>query len=168
MYYKRCLVLLASFASCAGLATTGFAGEPPTWMRPDQANVSERQQDGNTQCLYLIKLLAGSSQFRVRAQAAISLGLMEKSAAARDALTAALQDEHPAVRAAAATSLGRLGDAKHVSELRKLGGDPEEPVRHAASTSIGRIESAIELARTAREAGATTAALTATTSTNKM
>ncbi|HET8936913.1 MAG TPA: HEAT repeat domain-containing protein [Polyangiales bacterium] len=89
---------------------------------------------------YLIKLLEGSSQFRVRAQAAISLGSVEKSLAARGALTAALRDVHPAVRAAAATSLGRIGDANDVIALRKLERDPEEPVRNAARTSIGRLE----------------------------
>ena len=41
---------------------------------------------------YLIKLLEGSSQFRVRAQAAISLGAVEGSSAAAQALTAALRD----------------------------------------------------------------------------
>lgn len=90
---------------------------------------------------YLIKLLEGSSQFRVRAQAAISLGSVENSAAARSALTAALRDTHPAVRAAAATSLGRIGDAGDVNALRRLERDSEEPVRNAARASIGRLES---------------------------
>jgi len=91
---------------------------------------------------YLIKLLEGSSQFRVRAQAAISLGTVEKSLAARGALTAALRDGHPAVRAAAATSLGRIGDSSDVVALRKLERDPEEPVRNAARASISRLASA--------------------------
>jgi hypothetical protein len=90
---------------------------------------------------YLIKLLEGSSQFRVRAQAAISLGGVDKSLAARGALTAALRDAHPAVRAAAASSLGRIGDGSDLVALRKLERDPEEPVRNAARTSIGRLES---------------------------
>lgn len=90
---------------------------------------------------YLIKLLEGSSQFRVRAQAAISLGTVENSLAARGALTAALSDPHPAVRAAAATSLGRVGDSSDVAALRKLEGDSEEPVRNAARASISRLES---------------------------
>src|SRR5689334_15704301 len=57
---------------------------------------------------YLVRLLAGSTQFRVRAQAAISLGSVEPAASVVSALSKALSDEHPAVRAAAANSLGRL------------------------------------------------------------
>lgn len=89
---------------------------------------------------YLIKLLEGSSQFRVRAQAAISLGSVEASPAARTALTAALRDAHPAVRAAAATSLGRVGDSDAVAVLRRLERDPEAPVRSAVRASIARLE----------------------------
>jgi HEAT repeat protein len=124
-------VLLASLAACAGLsATPAFAG--------DQV---EAQPAENAQIRYLIKLLGSSAQFRVRAQAAIALGLIEDSHAARSALQAALQDPHPAVRAAAATSLGRIGDPNHVYSLRTLATDPDEPVRNAARASIGRIES---------------------------
>ena len=90
---------------------------------------------------YLIKLLEGSSQFRVRAQAAISLGAVERSSAAAQALTSALRDSHPAVRAAAATSLGRIGDSSSVAALRGLERDPEEPVRTAARASIARLGS---------------------------
>jgi hypothetical protein len=89
---------------------------------------------------YLIKLLQGSSQFRVRAQAAISLGAVESSAGAVNALIAALSDGHPAVRAAAANSLGRIGTPASVAVLRKLQRDPEEPVRSAAQVAIARLE----------------------------
>jgi hypothetical protein len=91
---------------------------------------------------YLIKLLEGSSQFRVRAQAAISLGAVEGSPATTQALTAALRDGHPAVRAAAATSLGRVSDASSLAALKALERDPEEPVRSAARASIARLGSA--------------------------
>jgi HEAT repeat protein len=89
---------------------------------------------------YLIKLLEGSSQFRVRAQAAISLGAVDASRGAVDALAKALRDVHPAVRAAAATSLGRVGDAKSLVALRGLERDPEEPVRTAARAALARLE----------------------------
>jgi hypothetical protein len=44
------------------------------------------------------------------------------------------------VRAAAATSLGRIGDGSDLVALRKLERDPEEPVRNAARTSLSRLE----------------------------
>lgn len=92
---------------------------------------------------YLIKLLEGSSQFRVRAQAAISLGTVEGSSASVAALGAALKDVHPAVRAAAASSLGRVGDPSSLSALRSLERDTEEPVRSAARAAIDRLASSI-------------------------
>lgn len=88
---------------------------------------------------YLIKLLERSSQFRVRAQAAISLGTVEGSRTAVEALTSALHDTHPAVRAAAATSLGKVGDANAISALRSLDKDSEEPVRAAARESMAKL-----------------------------
>jgi hypothetical protein len=90
---------------------------------------------------YLIKLIEGSSQFRVRAQAAISLGSVEGSSVAVAALISALKDVHPAVRAAAASSLGRIGDQNSIAALRALDRDPEEPVRSAARASIDRLAS---------------------------
>jgi HEAT repeat protein len=174
MQCKRSWVLLTSFAGCAWLATTGFTLEPPAWMRLARARAGDAQQISNPQPLdsaqtnYLIRLLESSPQFRVRAQAAISLGLIENSLAAREALTAALQDVHPAVRAAAATSLGRLGDASRVVALRKLGGDTEEPVRNAARASIAKLESMIVEPPPHPEETATTAALSATTSTSRL
>ncbi|HTU63631.1 MAG TPA: HEAT repeat domain-containing protein [Polyangiales bacterium] len=126
---------------------------------------SARQPAENAQNVYVIKLLAHSNQFRVRAQAAISLGLMEPSAATREALTTALHDGHPAVRAAAATSLGRIGDATHVATLRKLKTDREQAVRNAASASIGRIETSLAETTTTHR---TTASLSAATDTSRM
>jgi len=90
---------------------------------------------------YLIKLLEGSSQFRVRAQAAISLGTVEASQGAVEALTKALRDVHPAVRAAAATSLGRVGGTSSLVALRGLERDTEEPVRSAARAALAKIAS---------------------------
>jgi HEAT repeat protein len=91
---------------------------------------------------YLVRLLAGSTQFRVRAQAAISLGSVEAAPNVVDALAKALSDEHPAVRAAAANSLGRLGDPRALSSLRARSNDPEIPVRTAVKAAITRLESA--------------------------
>lgn len=91
---------------------------------------------------YLIRLLQGSSQFRVRAQAAISLGSVGASAEVLSALSVGLADEHPAVRAAAANSLGKLADPKALPALRKVASDPEVPVRSAATAAIAALESA--------------------------
>ena len=90
---------------------------------------------------YLIQLLAGSSQFRVRAQAAISLGAIQAEGTVVTALGKALKDEHPAVRAAAANSLGRLADPISLSALKAATSDAEEPVRAAATAAVARIES---------------------------
>lgn len=170
--FRRRWVLLTSLAGCAGLATTTFAGEPCSLLQVAYAGDVQTSNDPksaeNVQTNYLIKLLETSSQFRVRAQAAISLGLIEKSRAARDALTAALQDAHPAVRAAAATSLGRIGNSKNLIALRKLADDVEEPVRNAARASIGRLETIIEEIPVVPAIAATTAALSVPTSAHRM
>jgi len=57
----------------------------------------------------LRNLLASSGEFRVRSQAALALGTMPAEPGAAAALRAALRDDHPAVRLAAAASLSRLG-----------------------------------------------------------
>lgn len=91
---------------------------------------------------YLIRLLQGSTQFRVRAQAAISLGGVEGAPEVAVALATALLDEHPAVRAAAANSLGRVADAKALRALRVAIADPEPPVRVAVQAAIAKLEAA--------------------------
>ena len=70
------------------------------------------------------------------------LGGVDSAAGVVDALTTALADEHPAVRAAAANSLGRLADPKSLRALRSASSDPESPVRSAVSAAIAKIESA--------------------------
>lgn len=170
MQCNRSWALLTTLAGCAALARTfAFAEQPPaSTQRAPASDVQHADQGENLQTAYLIKLLLGSSQFRVRAQAAISLGLVERSPAAREALSAALRDEHPAVRAAAATSLGRIGEVKHLSTLHDLAGDPEEPVRNAARASIDRLESTIDEPSLYGETAATTAALSATTGAKRL
>lgn len=89
---------------------------------------------------YLVKLLKGSTQFRVRTQAAISLGSVSDSPQAEEALREALKDRHPAVRAAAAASLGRLGVEAAVAAIERLRKDPEAPVRAAADAALKAIQ----------------------------
>lgn len=89
---------------------------------------------------YLVRMLRTSSAFRVRAQAALSLGTVSPAAGVIGALTRALSDESGAVRAAAAVSLARQGDPSALPALRAVAGDPEAGVRTAVRDAIASIE----------------------------
>jgi len=95
---------------------------------------------------YFIRLLQTSSTFKVRAQAALGLGRLEPRPNALDALhQAVLEDSHQAVRAAAASALGRLGDASSKAPLERAARDPDREVSAAAREAlalIGRRDSA--------------------------
>ena len=101
---------------------------------------------------YLVRLLRSSSQFRVRAQAAISLGSLNHSTEAVNALADGLRDKHPAVRAAAAASLGRLGDRSITARLEQALRDKEGPVRDAAKLALASLSRQTEKAGTAHMA----------------
>ncbi len=62
--------------------------------------------------------LATSDDFRVRVSAALVLG-RSHAAGSRESLERALNDPHPAVRAAAAAALGALGDAAAIPALER-------------------------------------------------
>ncbi|GAB4212430.1 MAG: hypothetical protein OHK0013_35180 [Sandaracinaceae bacterium] len=114
---------------------------------------------------YLVRLLQTSTAFRVRAQAAISLGSVPSEPSVIQALTAALADENPAVRAAAASSLGRLGNPSALTALRALERDPEAAVRTAAAEAVAALQRAGSRSTTATASGSsrsTTAGTTAT------
>lgn len=98
------------------------------------------QADARTD--YLVRLLSESSQFRVRAQAAISLGAASAQPAVVDALVVALKDEHPAVRAAVASALGKLGASAALPALKAAANDSEAPVRAEVQAAIARLSSA--------------------------
>lgn len=89
---------------------------------------------------YLVRALRTSPMFRVRAQAAISLGSVRTEPSVIDALTGALRDDHPAVRAAAASALERHGDPSVLPALRRLSSDGEAAVRSAAARSVAALE----------------------------
>ena len=89
---------------------------------------------------YLIRLLSTSDTFRVRAQAAISLGRVEANSAVVEALSRALSDSHPAVRTAAASSLERLADPAALPALRRLRRDRDRSVRRAVASAIRVLE----------------------------
>src|SRR5512138_137804 len=61
--------------------------------------------------------LSTGSDFRVRAAAALTLGRSHNKGALAP-LRAALDDQHPAVRSAAAAALAALGDKSAIDDLR--------------------------------------------------
>jgi len=89
---------------------------------------------------YLIRLLSTSDAFRVRAQAAISLGRVEANDQIVRALTRALDDDHPAVRTAAAASLERLSDPSALADLRSHRRDRDSSARRAIRRAISALE----------------------------
>ncbi|MCZ7678463.1 MAG: HEAT repeat domain-containing protein [Sandaracinaceae bacterium] len=90
---------------------------------------------------YLVRVLRTSPMFRVRAQAAISLGGVQAEPQVIEALSGALRDEHPAVRAAAAAALERHGDPSALPALQRVANDSEPAVRNAVSRAVGRLQS---------------------------
>jgi|HubBroStandDraft_4_1064222.scaffolds.fasta_scaffold136180_1 hypothetical protein len=83
--------------------------------------------------------LTNSSDFRIRVNAALVLG-RNGGEGARDALEHALGDAHPAVRIAAATALGYLGDPLALAALeRRLPGEPSPGVAAQIHSSIERL-----------------------------
>jgi hypothetical protein len=89
---------------------------------------------------YLIRALRTSPMFRVRAQAAVSLGGVQTDPEVVQALSAALADEHPSVRAAAVGALERHNDPSAIPALRRAMNDSETAVRNAASRAVRQLE----------------------------
>jgi len=101
---------------------------------------------------YLVRLMTTSTQFRVRAQAALALAQAAPTdAAVTQALVRALRDEHPAVRAAAVSSLQSRNDVSVLDALRAAKTDSDRSVASAATRAVTSLE------RTARTARPTTA-----------
>jgi HEAT repeat protein len=92
---------------------------------------------------FLGRMLKGSGEYRVRVQAALSLGEIGGHGASA-ALIEALRDDHPAVRTAAAAALGRLGDAAAVEPLEGLDHDSNAGVRSAARRSLRALRAAAQ------------------------
>lgn len=117
---RRWFLTLALLAACLGYA------------RPTLA-------DARTE--FLMRMLQTSTQFRVRTQAALALGAQEPSPAVVSALAGALNDEHPAVRAASAAALERLKDPSALAALRRAQNDSDGTVRSAVRSAIASLES---------------------------
>ena len=83
--------------------------------------------------------LTDSSDFRVRVSAALYLGRTHP-VGAREALEHALSDAHPAVRVAAASALGSLGDPTAIAALaRRASTEPSESVKAQLQSSIDQL-----------------------------
>lgn len=89
---------------------------------------------------YLVRALRTSPMFRVRTQAAISLGGVQNEPQVTRALTDALRDDHPAVRAAACAALERQGDPSALDSLRRVSSDRETAVRRACASAVTSLE----------------------------
>ena len=103
---------------------------------------------------FLIRMLSTSAQFRVRTQAALALGGQQQASVVTQALAKALSDEHPAVRAASAASLGRLKDP---TAVRRAAFRTERPRQFGAPGSASGPRclgtSAAAVASTAKSSG---------------
>ena len=89
---------------------------------------------------YLLRLLRSSSAFRVRAQAALSLGQLERTPRSVAALERAVRDKHPAVRVSAITSLRRLESKKSLEVVERATKDRNKSVRRAALEAVETLE----------------------------
>lgn len=81
---------------------------------------------------YLLRLLGESDAFRVRAQAALSLGQLESTRKTVTALEQAVGDPHPAVRISAISSLRHLGAKESLPFVERAARDKDKAVRRAA------------------------------------
>jgi hypothetical protein len=81
-----------------------------------------------------------SSDYRVRMSAALVLGRSSEASARKD-LERLLSDSHPAVRAAAAASLAKVGDAESVKILKsRLESEREDSVRVQITRAVEAAE----------------------------
>jgi hypothetical protein len=86
----------------------------------------------------LVRLLADSSSFRVRARAALALGGTADPGVS-GALERALRDSHPLVRASAARALGNVGTRRSVVPLRGAASDRTREVSDQAKLALRSI-----------------------------
>ncbi len=85
---------------------------------------------------------AQSSKAQVRLRAISALGDVEDPTERRraaEALALALEDDHPAVRAEAAASLGGMGELAPIAALVKRLGDGDAQVRQQAAIALGTL-----------------------------
>lgn len=85
---------------------------------------------------YLINMLENGGNYRIRVQAATTLGKL-RSTAAVPALVKSLGDENELVVISAATALGQIGDPSVIPELEKAnGGTPSKAAKSQIETTL--------------------------------
>lgn len=89
----------------------------------------------------LVRVLNSNADFRLRVQAAFAISTIHDESLV-EPLSRALHDQNPAVRAAAATSLGRLGFPSAMTALRASTRDSSAAVRMQVERSIRAIATA--------------------------
>ncbi|MFH1435949.1 MAG: HEAT repeat domain-containing protein [Pseudomonadota bacterium] len=106
----------------------------------NEAPTGETTEDSSKRIAMLGEMLQESPDFKVRVQAAFSLSKI-KNPKILTYLIKALKDKHPAVRSAAATSLGKAGDPAALQVLfNLLDKDPNPMVNNAAKEAILMID----------------------------
>lgn len=120
--------LVASLCLC--VFWSALAAQAPEAQAQRSPAVSKR--------LSHLSRMMRDNDFRVRTQAAFSLGRLGDSSAL-ELLSRGLRDRHPAVRAAAAVSIGRLGDRAALPTLRAHQ-DSSEAVRSQVVRAISVLE----------------------------
>jgi hypothetical protein len=104
-------------------------------------------QDVSAAAAAALRDVQTSTDFRVRVNAALFLG-RARPTGALEALEYALDDAHPAVRSAAASALGTLGDPAAIAALQ------QRLARETAAGVRAQIEAALEQLRLASAQGA--------------
>ncbi len=115
------------------------------------AGVALAEGPGNTALDNTVALLR-SPNFKVRAQAALVLGVQKDVNRVIRPLMGALADDTRAVRAAAAMALGRLGELCAVGPLARVALDPDRTVAEIARRSTETLVAAF-LATRGRDTG---------------
>jgi hypothetical protein len=107
----------------------------------------------------LVTLLRSSGNYRVRVQSAQSLGRIRDPQTVQP-LVGALGDSHPAVRAAAALALGRIGSSDAVGPLNRLARDRRQPplVQNQARQAVQQIQRMVQMSSSRQPAATSTAA----------
>lgn len=129
-------------ATDSAIPVLSLPSDVPPPVTPPVSQVAGERPDrlrGEGAITYLVRVLRNSRDFRVRTQVALSLGRIGSRRAAQ-ALAAALRDEHPSVRSAAAEALGRIDGEVALGALRAASGSERDPaVSRTIDAALARL-----------------------------